>query len=508
MEINKKIEKFIIYMVEIIFILILSFLTIESIFKTCTISSDEITSYLYDNPIIHIITISLTILIFMVINKKKVKIDKKWLWVLIGIWTLISAVWVYICDLYPRADQKYIYEIAMQMKQGVFKGFDIGNYAYSNPHQYGLILYEYIFGFIFGSKNYLGLQLINIVALLVSFFCIYKITRLLFKNKETSVITIFGLFLFIPIWFYITFIYGNILGLTFSMIALLLMLNYLNTRKLKFLIFSAISISLAIVFKSNYLIMLIAIICMLLIDIISNKKFKNIIPIILLIVMYLIIKNLIPITIHAITGKEKSDGIPMTAYVEMGMQEGKRAPGWYNTYNRSVYKKNKYNSEETKKVIKQDLKETINKFKNDTKYAVDFFYKKTVSQWNNPNFQCFWISKARRTGTGKEKSIIVKAVNGSGKVNKVINEYMNIMQTIILFGATAFMIINFKNNNSKQLIFAIMFIGGFLFHLIWEAKCQYTITYFILLIPYAVRGYVQLSKIINKKINIIFKKKQ
>ena len=46
----------------------------------------------------------------------------------------------------------------------------------------------------------------------------------------------------------------------------------------------------------------------------------------------------------------------------------------------------------------------------------------------------------------------------------------------------------------------IVFIGGFLFHTIWEAKCQYTITYFILLIPYSVKGYDCLT---NKIINYI-----
>lgn len=502
MEINKKLEKIIIYAVEIIFILILSFLTIESIFKTCTISTDEVTSYLNDNPIIHIVTISITIFIFMFINHKKINIDKKNLGTLILIWTLISIVWIYISDLYPRADQKYIYEIAGQMRNGIFKGFDIGRYAYSNPHQYGLILYEFIFGFMFGSKNYLGLQLINVVALLVAFFCIYKITRKMFKDKTTSVGTIFGLFLFVPIWFYITFIYGNIIGLALSMLATLFILNYIETERVRYIIFSSICMGLAIIFKSNYLIMLIAIICILILDIISRKKIKNIISIFILLISYIVIQTIIPFSVELISGKEKQDGIPMLSYVEMGLQEGRRAPGWYNAYNRSVYKENNYDSEETKKVIKEDLKETINKFKNDPKYTMEFFYKKTVSEWNNPTFQAFWINRARRTGTGKEKASIVKSVNGTGKINRVISEYMNIIQSIILFGATIFMIINFKNNKGKHLIFAIMFIGGFLFHMIWEAKCQYTITYFVLLIPYSIRGYVQLSNIIDKKIKI------
>ncbi len=506
LEANKKIEKFIIYAVEVIFILILSFFTIESIFKTCSISTNEVTTYLYDNPFIHISTISLTILLFTCINSNKIKIDKKILLILIGVWTLISVIWIYISDLYPRADQKYIYNIAAQMREGIFNAFEIGGYAFSNPHQAGLLLYEYILGFIFKSKNYLGLQLINLVALLVIYFSIYKITRIMFKDKKTSISTIFGLFLFIPMWFYITFIYGNIIGLMFSMVSTFFVLKYLENDKIKDLLISAICMSLAVAFKSNYLIMLIAIICIILLDTISNKKAKNLIVIMVFLIMYIIVKTAIPLTLQVITGREKTQGIPMIAYVEMGLQEGARAPGWYNAYNRNVFRKNKYNSEETSKNVKNDIKASINKLKSDPKYTIEFFYKKTVSQWNNSTFQCFWIGRSRKTGTGKEKSTIVKSINGNGKINKILTEYTNIIQTIILFGATSFMIINFKKINGKQLIFAVMFIGGFLFHMLWEAKCQYTISYFILLIPYSMRGYLQLSKIVQKFINNSYKK--
>ena len=76
---------------------------------------------------------------------------------------------------------------------------------------------------------------------------------------------------------------------------------------------------------------------------------------------------------------------------------------------------------------------------------------------------------------------------------------MNIVQTLILFGTLLFMIINFKNTNYTQLVFAIIFIGGFMFHMIWEAKCQYTLTYFVLLIPYSIKGYINLANILNRK---------
>lgn len=56
-------------------------------------------------------------------------------------------------------------------------------------------------------------------------------------------------------------------------------------------------------------------------------------------------------------------------------------------------------------------------------------------------------------------------------------------------GVLVFVLFDIKNCSIEHLIFAIIFIGGFVFHLFWEAKCQYTITYFVLLIPYAAKGY-------------------
>lgn len=495
---NKKIEKILVYAIEIIFILLLCFLTIESIFKTCKIVSGEVTKYLWDNPFIHIVTISITIGIFILINREKIKLSKKTLWILIGIWFVISLIWVFTANIYPRADQKYIYKIAEQMRSGNFRGFEKGRYMYSNPHQSGLLLYEYILGFIFGSKNYLALQVVNILALLGAFYCIYKITRILFKEKKTSVTTIVGLFMFIPLWFYISFIYGNIIGLTLSMAGVLFALKYIENRSIKYIIFSAITIALAISAKSNYLITLIAVICILILDIISNKKWKNIIPIIILVVVYIIVKLAIPFAVRCITKTEESKGIPMLAYVEMGLEDGKRAPGWYNGYNRKVYRKNSYDYDKSSEAVKRKLNKSVDKFKNNPQYAGEFFYKKTVSQWNNPTFQAFWNNWGKR---GKQdRSLPVKVLCGNNIVNTVITQYMNIFQTIILFGATAYMIIRFKKNDIKQLTFAIIFIGGFLFHLIWEAKCQYTITYFVLLIPYSVKGYIDLSKYIDDKI--------
>ena len=58
-----------------------------------------------------------------------------------------------------------------------------------------------------------------------------------------------------------------------------------------------------------------------------------------------------------------------------------------------------------------------------------------------------------------------------------------------------YVFMNRKNRNIYVWLPATAFIGGFLFHMLWEAKGQYTFTYFILLIPYAA---IALKNIVKK----------
>ena len=46
-----------------------------------------------------------------------------------------------------------------------------------------------------------------------------------------------------------------------------------------------------------------------------------------------------------------------------------------------------------------------------------------------------------------------------------------------------------ENITNEDCLLTTIFIGGFLFHTFWEAKGQYTLPYFTLLIPLAIQGY-------------------
>lgn len=361
-------------------------------------------------------------------------------------------------------------------------------YMYKNPHQLGILMYLYILVKMFGANAYIVAQVLNVIAVLIAFFCIYKIVSIIFKNKEISEYTVIGNLAFIPISMYITFIYGNLTGFACSMLAVMFEIMYIDTQKKRYIAPMVISICFAVLFKSNYLITMIAMVILLLMESVFEKKIKLLIPVCIIIISYLLSGQVANWTGKLITGKDINKGTPMKSYIAMGLQEGDKEAGWYNGYTQKIYKKQKYDYEKTSNKINKDIEKSLNKLKQDPKYAFNFFGRKIVSEWNNPTFQSFWINYKRKSDI-QENRIVKSIMNPKKRGNIILRDYMNIIQTLILFGTVMYLVLGYKKIKLRELIFAIIFIGGFLFHIVWEAKCQYTVTYFVLLIPYSVIGY-------------------
>ena len=66
--------------------------------------------------------------------------------------------------------------------------------------------------------------------------------------------------------------------------------------------------------------------------------------------------------------------------------------------------------------------------------------------------------------------------------------------------ATIYFIKNVKTIDYKQSLLILIFFGGFLFQIFWEAKSLYTIIFTILLLPYAAKELEDIFKIIDEKI--------
>ena len=261
---------------------------------------------------------------------------------------------------------------------------------------------------------------------------------------------------------------------------------------------ASLSISIAILLKTNSLIILIAVVLILAYNFVRNAKAEYLASIMAILIIYLLSTKGLSFYINDMTRLEKG-GIANSSYFAMAfMENSEKGPGWYNGYINDTYEKHGFNTEKASAESEIKLKELLNGFKNNPANLVSFISRKTVSQWNEPTFESLYILYKRDSLTNTPvwfKNLSVPTSN----LNKTIREIMNIIHILVLFGAFSYFVLEYKNITIKKLVLAVIIIGGFLFHTVWEAKSQYILVYFILLIPYAVAGYSTLAVYIKRK---------
>ena len=139
------------------------------------------------------------------------------------------------------------------------------------PHQSTLILFYSLIFKICGTENVKILQYINAIANTFTVIGLYLITKII-SNKENSSNNFAAIFLgiaFIPLSMISTFVYGDMIGLAFSVFAVYYIIKYRIINKAQYIFISAIFMSLAYFCRMNTLIVFIAILIYLILDLIK-----------------------------------------------------------------------------------------------------------------------------------------------------------------------------------------------------------------------------------------------
>lgn len=487
------------YFILSIFSLFVLVLLVNSIVST--VDMDFITPYYEtsfykkDKFLVHLVCF-LVFTAFLILLRK-IKINSKILNPkIIYIFVFGAAVlFTAMTNFEPKSDQGILLSVVENMYNHNFSDFAPGGYIDTYPHQQGLALLLYFLRYIFGRANYLAFHLINAIFLVLYFYSLAGITRIIFKGCFERYTFLF-LLIFFPVGFYTVFVYGNLIGLALSLLSVLFTLkctqqNNSVRHTIFYILLSAVLGAIAVIVKQNYLIFIIGNIIYLLLCTIRDKSIRAASLAIAMIFSQLILSLVVSSVTQKITKTELKGGIPSTAYIAMGLQDDENsfAPGWFNGYNLSVYFQSGQNTKKASEMSVKEIKKSIDKFAADPKYAADFFIKKTLSQWNNPSFQCFWLGQTSAIMCAKSDLSPVANSIFFGRTNNFLVGLLNIIETLILAGAFIFILLEYKNVTLEQLIPATIFIGGFIFHLFWEGKSQYVISYFVLLLPYAAKGY-------------------
>ena len=380
---------------------------------------------------------------------------------------------------------------------GEYTGLD--SYFCRFPFQLGYVLYAEIVFRLMGSTlpgmpaGYyrLALQGLNVLWLLLCYHALIQLSWQLFQSRRVQKLTTVLLMFCLPPVFTCTFLYGNIPGFALGALALWMFAAFMRQRRLWQGLLCALFLGLAVAVKLNLMIFFAAIVIVWLLDLLQNRSIKSLVCLLLTVVSVLTLGRAPQDIYERRSGKDFGSGIPMIAWMAMGMSEGHAGPGWYKEdHTVSFFMDSGMDPEATAENAGQVIKQRAEYFAENPGQGLRFFSRKLRSQWNEPTYESLWINQVQQSYG--QKGFMYEWFCHVGE--RHITGYMNQYQQLVFLGMLLSCVFLWRRRDIRQCLPALVILGGILYHLLFEAKSQYALPYFVLMIPLASYGFCSLYK--------------
>ena len=474
--------------------IILVFNALFSLFQTTYMElylDTEKPLYKADSPLFLLLMTALFILFSGFVFKKagtdhKVSILLEKLSLIFSVVLCLLIIFIYRVNV--ACDSQAISEIAVSFLKGDYSPLTDGDYLAHYPHQLSMIAFLQLIYYLFGTDNYTVLQFINVIAIFSIVYFLHRITEELFHQVQVQMLLSLLCIGMLPLYLYSTFIYGDIPGMGFAFPAIYLIIRYINTKKRGLIFPASLCMGFSVLFKSNNSVILVAAIIILLLNSFKNKDWFSVVFAAALLALPSIGTSCVNSYYTKAAGLSAIPaGIPKIAWVAMGLQENDYIEnGWYNSYNWRIYSDCDYDTAKTSQACLASIKESVNSFLSAPRSGIRFFYRKFISQWNDPGFQAQitneWYSRHR----DDQSDLALYLIYGNGRL--ILEWLMNIYHFLILLGASVFAFTGLKKLSLTSAFLSLCVFGGYFFHMFWEAGGRYGLGYFVLCVPMAAYG--------------------
>lgn len=494
------------YIVHGIAFLIALFLMITSFLFVINVNNRAV---VYDNPLICLIAVGVYVLIAELIYRcisKKATLVNHILLAVVALYSLfIGYYWIMNAKSLPSGDPQSIFDIALRASQkDLLPMAPTGSYMSLWPFQSGIVfLYEFILRFI-PNADYLTIQICNLPYVLMMILSGYFLVRRCFKSERAVTYWLLLVPLFTPYYIFINYMYGEIPSTGLLFFAAWMLTEYFSKKKIGYVILGAGGLGLAVMYRKNSLIFVVAYVLLSLLFALKERK-KRYVLISAFLIVCTIMASVLPQLqyekrAHNVMGK----GVPAVSYLAMGMQDGGGAgPGWWNGYHSNLFMELDYNTELAKEQSIQSIKESMSSFMQQPGKAVTFYYGKLVSQWIDPDFSSLFSTAS----LFEDRTQLAHSIYGGDLKQDLLNQ-MNIIQSVIYMGLFIFCCVPARNwimrirkkekladgnvDSMISLLLLITIIGGFLFSMVWEGNSRYVMPYVVMMLPYSAQGYAKL----------------
>lgn len=427
----------------------------------------------------------------------------------IGVSGRILLVFAAACSLFfilsmrpvPTNDASQLDDIINDFMHGEYGALESGGYLASYPFQIGYVCIGQLLYLSFGPSNFLVYQLLNVLSILGTLYCLYRIAEEISGSEAAEVMGALGLGAFV-LYIYATFIYNDIWSLFPQTLAMYLQIRYLKTGKVRTEIGAGAAISIACFIKTNCIIALIAMVLTLGIRAIralpsGKEAVRHLLLALCMIILTSALSALVKAGYTRAAGLERfPEGVPAAGYLAMGMQEMEGKYGWYDGYNVSVLHENGNDTQAASEAACRNIEEQMGHFRDSGRYFVKFYLMKFLSQWADPTQMSLRELEESVRHTTFPKTVSEFMIFGAGF--PVLSWIMNVWHTLMYLGVVLYMVtwllrrIHHEPVSDAEAMLVMFILGGMLFHQIWEAAGRYSLRYYVTMLPLAAYGYERL----------------
>lgn len=406
----------------------------------------------------------------------------------LALWTAAALCFVLAVGLLPRADSALVIEAAKRFAAGDFSPLE-GEYFSRVSYQLGICLpLEGLARLLPGLDLNLLMQALNCVisAALMALLC--GLAGGLSGDARTSGAAALLYMAFVPMLLFNMFVYGVLPMLLLCVLAMRCFARCARTGERRFGVLYALLIGAAAALKPNAMIVMLALLICAAVHALQRKDGFLLLCAALSVVLCFALPAGVIRLYELRAGVTLAPDTGMLLRLAMGMQDSMIAAGWYNGVIEEYWPLS-VTPEMEKAAALEMLAARLRVFAADPAGAWAFFKEKCLTQWAEPSYDILWYG-AVCGKSGRFNGLAHAIFRDGSPVRALLAGYMNIFQqaayVLALIGTCG--MIKEKRIEAVQLMLPVTVLGGFLYHMLFEAKSQYIYPYMLLLLPLAAAG--------------------
>lgn len=406
----------------------------------------------------------------------------------LALWTAAALCFVLAVGLLPRADSALVIEAAKRFAAGDFSPLE-GEYFSRVSYQLGICLpLEGLARLLPGLDLNLLMQALNcaISAALMALLC--GLAGGLSGDARTSGAAALLYMAFVPMLLFNMFVYGVLPMLLLCVLAMRCFARCARTGERRFGVLYALLIGAAAALKPNAMIVMLALLICAAVHALQRKDGFLLLCAALSAVLCFALPAGVIRLYELRAGVTLAPDTGMLLRLAMGMQDSMIAAGWYNGVIEEYWPLS-VTPEMEKAAALEMLAARLRVFAADPAGAWAFFKEKCLTQWAEPSYDILWYG-AVCGKSGRFNGLAHAIFRDGSPVRALLAGYMNIFQqaayVLALIGTCG--MIKEKRIEAVQLMLPVTVLGGFLYHMLFEAKSQYIYPYMLLLLPLAAAG--------------------